>query len=358
MKAQWATAPRPSRWAVCEAWMLRWTKVPPWNSNRIHTPHHYMSKCPVNRTDYSRHMSLGLEPAQMDAKVGAIAKALAGRVIFFLGDSLSLEHWLAAVCWFGTVGRLGEVERPDMRFVHLSRVKDRSGWAQCVTTASRMQLCYSHCSEAALIDAVNGTWPPMRTAIIVANYGILGFDTPRDLLRQITRAYLDALASIPAHWRPTFVWRETSPQHFNTTKGDGTWSPKHWQRRHMGRLCAPIEPARLSNVSNEASLPLVRAAGVEILGGVWTSSASRWGDHLGWTSMSDDDVPLRPGQKTEYHLDCTHYCLASGVLDHWVELLVVWLLRQLMDDNLQPGITAEPTAEARPRRWMVSHSRG
>ena len=68
---------------------------------------------------------------------------------------------------------------------------------------------------------------------------------------------------------------------------------------------------------NDLTSPIVRAAGIPILP-VWEPSLPHHRAHVGWKS-------LRGGR----NLDCTHFCLASGLLDHWVELLVARMLPSL-----------------------------
>ena len=68
---------------------------------------------------------------------------------------------------------------------------------------------------------------------------------------------------------------------------------------------------------NELTSPIVRAAGIPILP-VWEPSLPHHRAHVGWK-------PLRGGRT----LDCTHFCLASGLLDHWVELLMATMLPSL-----------------------------
>ena len=167
-----------------------------------------------------------------------------------------------------------------------------------------------------------------------ANFGILGFDTPYEMIRHVTGDFLQGLSSIPAALKPAVVWRETSPQHFNTSRGDGAFVNRRWAVAYMGRRCVSIATSKLSNVSNAASLPLVRAAGVDVLGGIWRSAAGRPSDHIGWTSRAEGGVADGGKGADSFYLDCTHYCLASGLLDHWVALLVSWLLKKIAAGGL------------------------
>ena len=127
------------------------------------------------------------------------------------------------------------------------------------------------------------------------------------LLANYTAATVRAAADRPPRARPLIIWRETAPQHFPGGNGNFGTVKSWWATTNAS--CLPTEhPYR---GYNELTSPIVRAAGIPILP-VWEPSLPHHRAHVGWK-------PLRGGRT----LDCTHFCLASGLLDHWVELLIV-----------------------------------
>ena len=77
-----------------------------------------------------------------------------------------------------------------------------------------------------------------------------------------------------------------------------------------GRNCSAIA-GKPANKFNEVSAPIVNAFGYPVIR-TWVDSLARWDDHLGWVYAPETKGLV---------LDCTHFCLATGVLDHWVFLL-------------------------------------
>jgi hypothetical protein len=119
-------------------------------------------------------------------------------------------------------------------------------------------------------------------------------------------------------------WRETSPQAF-PGEADGSWnhSKKGWYHRQASG-CEAVRKARRPPGA-ERLLDDLEASGVPVLR-VWEASVTQWDAHLG-------DIGGRlkhagsTGDGIHRGVDCTHYCEPSGVLEAWVDLLLLAIAR-------------------------------
>ena len=113
---------------------------------------------------------------------------------------------------------------------------------------------------------------------------------------------------IPVEERPLLFWRETSAESFPTRKGDfphGVPSARLWRVPETQCKEAPTWWNPYNNLTNA----VMKSWGYTILP-VHEVSRVGWRDLRGW----------------HYRLDCVHYCMPSGVLDYWVDVLVEGIL--------------------------------
>ena len=309
----WREVDRPLRWSdeECPAWLRSWRGpvVPqPW----VYSTHHYLDACNASlRRDvaYVRHRSYSLEGAEDEAAVLAAMRRLRGRTLYFYGDSITLEHFLACACWFratalasrGTVGPAAVTSRAA-RCVELQLGGADGGRHESI------RLCYGSSlsgdqlrSEFAAVGRRNG--------VVVAGLG-LPASTPQ-LVASVAGEVVSAVRSLGADERPRFIWREFAAQHFPNPTGQYVHR-KSWPNR--GPSCSRATP-NFTSFHNDAASPVVRAAGFPVLP-TWRASLERSQDHYGVTSVNWERRPI---------LDCTHLCLHSGVVDHWVAILARWI---------------------------------
>ena len=335
MAMPWATAERPQRWGACYRWFKdSWTSAVVGDALR-YAPVHYAELCPLEREPY-------LQPApgrpprnEGTAAAASVLGQLAGRTVLFNGDSISVQHWMATACALlpgatshsrMTVGSFAAADRKRQSSVGSVAAADSTRQssgrpatpnAMCVSLRSGLQravrVCYARLEPAELRVAVDSL---SSQDVLVINWGVqlhTAAGKVLGLLANYTAATVRAAADRPQRARPLIIWRETAPQHFPGGNGNFGTVKSWWATTNAS--CLPTEhPYR---GYNELTSPIVRAAGIPILP-VWEPSLPHHRAHVGWK-------PLRGGRT----LDCTHFCLASGLLDHWVELLMATMLPSL-----------------------------
>ena len=142
------------------------------------------------------------------------------------------------------------------------------------------------------------------TDILLLNFGV-HFDDPVKYKIKLEEFVRGFHSTRDLSISPVLIWRETGPQHFATSSG--------YYLQEGSRECAPFknmtwayESDWRNRVAEEIFIPLQ----VPILR-VWGPSAHLWDGHI-----IDQDRLDEPGLK-----DCTHFCVPSGVLYFWRELL-------------------------------------
>lgn len=95
---------------------------------------------------------------------------------------------------------------------------------------------------------------------------------------------------------------------------------------YRNKSCVPTNVT--SNRFNGVSNPIAAAAGLPIVK-VWAETATRGQDHPGTRIKQHASTP------TDTELDCTHYCLMSGVPDRWAVLTMRTVAREL-ERRLRP----------------------
>ena len=106
-----------------------------------------------------------------------------------------------------------------------------------------------------------------------------------------------------------FVWRETSPQAFGALP-NGSYDRRHgtYDRSKCTAVADPVRPP-----THEAAHSELKVAGLGVAR-IWRATVSQWDTHL------DMRTPyVRHGHRH----DCTHFCAPSGVLEEWVDALLV-----------------------------------
>jgi hypothetical protein len=336
---RWVESERPARWSSFQNWVMRrgsrWENFLPlaWTP----TPRHYMAACNMTLGGYVRYQDNMTEWHSIstadDELVHSAMDRLAGRTLLFSGDSIDCELFLATVCWFrdAAQARGGAVDGPAVEAldipgasnhsVELTRYCASFGVAAGRPRSALVRLCYT---RAILPTDVRAHAMSIgRTGVIVLSLSI-NLLTERSFglaarVRWALASQAAAIDSIPAGGRPGVVFREASPQHFPSTSsavgeytraGHGGAS----QVYRVGQKCMPYD--RASNRINRLADAVLLMLGFPVVR-LWRESLWRWQDHFEWTHTFTRSTAI---------LDCTHWCLASGVLDRWVVLLMQQVL--------------------------------
>jgi len=286
---------------------------------------------------------------------------LANSTLFFIGDSVTAQHYVAMTCralhdawageWAGIDApqvvevipawhsRLSSVrtQKRDSGIDHTSSLSkqaaDQVGNSckpRCATVSVRGRRTYQACFVAAGhdqrqrgVDGLTCTVPPDEAAQLLLQHGVLRAGDRAVLNDGLwytphTRpGRLKSLASRLAHGtRPLDVmhragqvqlfWRETSPQAF-AGKDDGSFDGKGWYRLGSNQHCAAVrarqrkhaEEAALAHLEQHAQLPVIRIHDMTV---------------TQFDARLDNRTPHVRGK-----LDCTHFCEPSGALEAWVD---------------------------------------
>lgn len=123
------------------------------------------------------------------------------------------------------------------------------------------------------------------------------------------------------------VWRELSPQHFDMAGG---WF-KPWKSMSWSRRCVPNREKR--HVVRESLLHQLDKLMPVVF--IWNMTVSRWDNHLDHVRQTYQTVAqlaknaatgvLAGSSKSGPAADCSHYCQPSGVLEAWVDALLIAL---------------------------------
>ena len=306
--ACWVPAPRPPRWATCYDWFNE-----SWSHHAVvgdfffkYAPSAYAELCPLDREPYRQSTCGDPLPGIDESLATNMLERLAGSTVLFNGDSISVEHWMATACALLPGAHTWSTRVSISSLASKSR---RTTQAMCVSLGREGQnatrLCYSRLESAALRLACDNLGP---ADVVVANWGVQ-YHTHTGkasvYLTNVTAETIRALTARPRWVRPLIIWRETAPQHFPADTGNYGGDRLWWTTQHAN--CMPIQ--RLDLSFNEVVNPMLRQARIPILP-VWEPSLPHYNAHFSWKPLGDRRV-----------LDCTHYCLATGLLDHWVELL-------------------------------------
>jgi hypothetical protein len=312
----------------------------------------YAELCGIDREPYLQSVCNPLLRIN-DRIAGKLLEHLSGRTLLFNGDSISVEHWMATACALlpgaDTHSHLTVSSLAPVRSGASKAMRSRT-LAMCVSLDrgghDATRLCYSRLLGSALRSAAESLGP---TGVIVANWGIQ-YHTPTGKvgreLANVTAETISALTGRPRSEQPHLIWREIAPQHFPSLGAStGNYGvEKSWWRTTRAD-CAPIQQRDTSY--NDLVRPIVQAAGIPILP-IWEPSVPHHEAHFSWKPLGARNV-----------LDCTHYCLASGLLDHWVEILIAQLLESLnIREPMLIGSAGDHSAQTRQARAQNSERVG
>jgi len=265
------------------------------------------SKCSLSAMDPHWQCSRG--HAEHMQPIGLVTRAMQNVSIIFVGDSMSLQMWMAALLVFHSSIPAGEsyLRCPDLSHSYCNTWETRHlrcaklpayGSRVCFVKAAvtdRWSVAYG--SNQTLSHALYelGTRQQISSRdVLVLNAGVhYGMALPAEVL-------LPA-GHVLAHLRtrgiaPRVLWRETGPC---------GCSPSSVMR--LGVVDDRLVAARLGL---RAPLDILRAYDVAMALG----APLRWQGHVGNSTNRD-------GESVE---DCSHYCLdgSNGVLREWVLLLL------------------------------------
>lgn len=148
--------------------------------------------------------------------------------------------------------------------------------------------------------------------ILIFNIGLRLHKT--QILNQYENQIVKDFLSLPALRRPTFIWRETTTQHFKTEDG------YFYENDDMLKPCAPIQKNEAQQIQDDYRNRMfeqvaekekknrhISDIGIPIMrvGHLFTEFDS----HMSFVKAH------RPfNMESEFIYDCTHYCVLSGIL--------------------------------------------
>ena len=256
--------------------------------------------------------------------------------LIFLGDSLSLEHFVSTVCFLvGPMPSLMEPPNFEVRVgddpdAHYCLTLRRDSWSEATLcflewfgkvkhrvrppwiaeqydadiknrTLAAMNMMATVGWTKGLMGHVVQTWDLGQRDRVVANLGLMFGSRPGPLLVQAVSSFLAAYRALPNESRFTMSWRETAPQHFPTKSGF-----------YSNASLMTCTRGAVEDGFNALTNPLVTPLGLDTLR-VWRSADLRFQQH-----------PLEHSPN-----DCTHYCLPGAVLGNWALAIV----RRLLHDG-------------------------
>lgn len=219
---------------------------------------------------------------------------------FFVGDSMSLQHFRAAACQM-----LADVPAPPLapfsvhegstcgerrdgsgRVCHVRAGANATGW----TVGRAIAVLAALVHDGDVIIANEGLWHrALRHEHSTAASEVAAV---RDLARGV-----DALRGR----RVELLWRETTAQHFETPTGQH--KPSGCANGRGCGTCRPVLNSTVQREHNERSNAVVRALGVPIVP-IFEASLAMWDEHVARRGS------IQHG-KTSHALDCTHFCEPS-----------------------------------------------
>ena len=214
--------------------------------------------------------------------------------ITFVGDSLSIQHFTSLACMSWLVCR-----------AHASYTRSVNGVHQQCHAVCGSHLCMQHAGTRHAGQRSTAHYLQLfsnLSDVQVYNEGLWWND--HEIAMHKIHDFMRVFESLPSLSKSRVIWRETSPQHFES----GRWS--QWYRHTP---CTPL----LSPSNPWASArALGERYGCRVMP-VWDLSAGFWTEHL--------------AKKTNHTrargYDCTHFC-EPGVVDLW-SLRLVDMLRSM-----------------------------
>lgn len=240
--------------------------------------------------------------------------------LLFIGDSLSLQTWIAIVCslhsteisavynieWFNFLKFYNVPEwENDVCFHGLPHCYIKSGSVYYPQYNATIMINCTHFDSLHGFHSLSNiadNWSMGSNDVMILNYG-MHFDptTMEKVLKNVIEEIVKLQLSQDS---PVVVWRETMPAHFNGLVG--------YTSDPINGNCSgynDLELAYSSDYKNRMADKIFSKAGIPILR-VAQNLFSEWYSHFGREFM----LP-------RHHLDCVHYCNPSGALDHIRDLI-------------------------------------
>ena len=307
----WVAANTKSHWPRCKEWLSDWPSVGSSNkcarkgAGTCRAPTYYFTS--DSAADVSSP-SLQFEARNCvhnssHAKTVDLFHGLTARRVIVVGDSISSEFFFQFVC------DAAAATLPNMK--HLPRPTEQcvQGWLPlqcvefigltkeleiCMVSQNRVRRSLSDMTKA--LSAAN--W--LRADdVAIFNFGMHSHYNATTITIEVGEWLQTVQALSP---RPHIIWRETSPQHFETTGGLYNSAPlTTTQGVHIAGSC--VTDDNVDNPFNVASNPLVERAGLPVLR---IFGVSHNADHV--SSLGD-----------HHKTDCTHFHLPGPTLALWVQ---------------------------------------
>ena len=288
IREKWRDGACPVELAVQSCYFTGQPKKAEQVKNRIFTP----SSCALTEFDAEAFM-----------------ESIRGRNLIFLGDSLSTQHFQIIVCSLhGSVTAKYNVQ--------WNRLIQNYGSHNCLWGDS---FCHIDTAEVYYPDydarivlkqlkrvtELTTTYLAQQATtsdIVVMNLGA-HYNGPQHFkeyeqeLKLFTRAYSNSEV------KPLILWRESAPQHFTNGLNGYYNGPAH--------LCGPIR--NLENFHNldhrnRIAEKVLSAADIPIL-------------RIAAPTVLQFDAHVGDSKRQDHLYDCQHYCMPSGALYHWRDLL-------------------------------------
>lgn len=183
--------------------------------------------------------------------------------------------------------------------------------------------------------------------IVMMNIG-LHHNTPISDFLPTTKKYAERYAEMDGFKRPIFIWRETSPQHFDYKDED---APMGY---HVSLTKDPLcyeypnyTLAYLQDFRNRLAESLMKKYQIPIMR-IYNVTRTEYMFHLG------------PGQVINRYTDCTHFCQESGIYYYFRDLFynIIPLVIKHREEEIQEwkakGLTEITTYIPPKRKFEIS----
>eukprot|EP01040_Poterioochromonas_malhamensis_P013946 gene13946-15398_t len=236
---------------------------------------------------------------------------LRNRQLAMIGDSITLQFFTMVVCslhgavaadyhlnWTPLTHIFGPDDCPDVVHCHLG---GSSVYYPHFNTTITLSLEYLHHPFLFFHQQLRLT----SNDIVLFNRGIHVHEAK--IMHEEVKSFFDEYLKLPETHQPMLIWRESSPQHFDTPNG-------HYNKSRLHFPCHPYNnfaKAYVKDFRNRVvdqiltyhkHIPIMR---------VWNVSSIAGDHHVSLQHRIDE-----PGG-----YDCTHFCENSGVYYYWREVL-------------------------------------
>lgn len=304
-------------------------RCPLWNGTRLDHLDAHRFLCPPETPFRSFRQAQPACARLVRSTWGTLAL---NRSVFFVGDSLSMQHAKAFACrMLAELARHRSLPAPPGElwsaqavapWVHLANPrrephsKHNARQQPFCVHVDRRAACFVSSWPTARATAERLVAHRLATAgdLVVLNDGLhMLVADALEAARATAASFANATAplSLARADGVRFVWRETSPQAFGGLS-NGSYRHGTYARGGDSSKCTAVaEPARPP--THAAAHAELEAAGLAVAR-TWRATVSQWDTHLA----------NRTGYVRQRHIvDCTHFCAPSGVLEQWVDALLM-----------------------------------